>query len=83
MILNFFVLSKKPKSKVPHFKELEKETVEFDLKVKEYFKGKMTRPAEVERQTKEVLEIQEKVRTIKCCISQLPAFCTRGKSCAL
>ncbi len=43
-------------------REVEKETAQFDLKVQEFFKGKISRPSEIERKTNERLEIQEKVK---------------------
>ena len=59
--IHLYCFFKKPRARVPDFKHVEKETVEFDLAVKEYFKGKLVRPSELQRQTKEILKIQEKV----------------------
>ncbi len=42
--------------------ELEKDVIKFDLEVKEYFKGKMTKPQEIERKTKEIIVKEKRVR---------------------
>ena len=47
--------------------------MELDLAVKDYFKGKLSRPSELERKTKETLKIKENVSKSGYIVETLPS----------
>ena len=61
-IINDSHTFQRPSKKLPAMAELEEDVIKFDLEVKEYFKGKMTKPQEIERKTKEIIVKEKRVR---------------------